>query len=196
MALPARMRRDLDAMAADLAPAAHQWWADQHARALTIEAATERRQALAELREERDRRRLTGLHFDTRSAIVAFYVREEMDARGWRSRRWPPVRSGEASMAGRRWGSPNRSEGEFDASLAVHLPDGDGELLRRATWRVSAPATRRLQQIGQIIGPVPRAVRQERDQLVATVITTGDVIRAAVERALDSWRSPTDTDGQ
>lgn len=179
---------DLDAMAAALAPPAEEWWQAGREAALALDSPANRRQALANLRDERDRRRAAGEHFDTRSSIVAYHLRAELDQRGWRSRTWPPVPRGEASMSGRRWGVPNN--GTLSATLAVHLPDEDGELLRRATWKVSAPATRRLQQIAKMGRRLPRPVQEERARLRAQVITTADVIRAAAKAAVASWHSP------
>lgn len=178
---------DLDAMAAVHAERTEQWWQDGREAALALEPAA-RRAALAALREERDRRRAAGEHFDTRSSIVAYHLRAELDRRGWRGRTWPPVPRGEVTMPGRRWGVAN--DGTLSATFAVYVPDDDGELLRRATWKVSAPAVRRLQQIAAMGPRLPRPVRQERDRLRGQVVTTADVIRAAAAAAADSWRSP------
>lgn len=179
---------DLDMMAAALRDQADQWWQDGREAALALLSPAERRQALVALREARDLRRAAGQHFDTRSSIVAYHLHTELDQRGWLRRTWPPVPRGEATMPGRRWGVANH--GMLSATFAVHVPDSDGELLRRATWKVSAPAVRRLQQIAHMGPRLPRPVRQERDRLREQVITTGDVIRAAAAAAVTSWRSP------
>lgn len=178
----------LDRMAAALSEQAEQWWQQRREVALAMDAPADRRAALAALREEREQRRAAGQHFDTRSSIIAYHLRAELDQRGWRGRQWPPAPRGEVTMPGRRWGVPN--DGTLSETFAVYVPDGDGELLRRATWKVSAPAVRRLQQIATMGPRLPRPVRQERDQLRGRVITTADVIRAAAVAAVDSWRSP------
>lgn len=169
---------------ADLyAEEAAQWWDASIRLAKEAEGSAGRRQALVELRAERDRRRVTGVHLDTRSAMLAHFVRGEFDRRGWSGRTWRPVPRGEASMPGRRWGVGN--DGTLTASLAVHLPDDVGELLRRATWHVSAPATRRLQELAEV-WPLTGEGLLERARLRGQVVTTGDVIRAAGAAAVAS----------
>jgi len=161
---------------------AGEWW--QGARRVILGAsvtAAARRAALAELRKERDRRRLAGQHFDTRSAVVAYFVKLEMDGRGWREK-WPPIPHGEGRLPGRRWGSANAVEGRLVGRLDVYLPGELAERLRRATWRASAPATRRLQD--------PDLDWAERDRLRARVVTTADVIRAAAEAAVAALPVP------
>lgn len=180
---------DLDAMAAAHSEAAEQWWQQRREGALAIDPPAERRTALAALRDERERRRAAGLHFDTRSSIVAYHLRAELERRGWRGRTWPPVPRGEVTMPGRRWGVAN--DGTLSATFAVYVPDGDGEILRRATWKVSFPAVRRLQQIAGMGPRLPLPVRQERARLRGQVVTTADVIRAAATAAIESWHSPT-----
>ncbi|UKD50740.1 hypothetical protein L3Q65_00300 (plasmid) [Amycolatopsis sp. FU40] len=172
----------LNDIAAAHAERAAEWWGESLAAAHDLISPADRRAALAQLREERKLRRGTGEHFDTRSALVAFYVRAELERRGWAGRSWRPVPPGEAELPGRRWGVPN--DGTRTADLSVSLPDEDGELLRRATWHVSAPATRRLQQIAKMAGGLPRPVRDEQARLRGEVVTTADVIRAAVEAVL------------
>uniref|UniRef100_UPI003F494A5A hypothetical protein n=1 Tax=Amycolatopsis sp. CA-290885 TaxID=3239925 RepID=UPI003F494A5A len=172
----------LNEIAAAHAEVAAEWWESGLAAARALDSPADRRHALVQLREERKRRRKAGQHFDTRSALVAFYVRGELDRRGWAGRTWRAVPPGESAMPGRRWGVPN--DGRLTSEMSVSLPDEDGELLRRATWHVSAPATRRLQQIARMTGGLPRPVREERARLRGEVVTTADVIRAAVAAIL------------
>jgi hypothetical protein len=176
----------LNEIAAVHAERAAEWWEDGLAAARSLDSPAERRHALAQLREERKQRRKAGQHFDTRSALVAFYIRAELDRQGWAGRSWRPVPPGESAMPGRRWGVSN--DGHLTADMSVSLPYEDGDLLRRATWHVSAPATRRLQQIAKMTGGLPRPVREERDRLRREVVTTADVIRAAVAAILAAER--------
>lgn len=178
----------LDDVAAAHAERAEQWWQSRREAARALDSPAERRAALAQLREERDLRRAAGLHFDTRSSIVSYYLRAELERRGWRDRTWPPAPRGEVTMPGRRWGVPN--DGTLSATFAVYVPDEDGELLRRATWRTSAPTVRRLQQIATMGRRLPRPVRQERAQLRSKIVTTADLIRAAAVAAVDAEHSP------
>lgn len=150
----------LNDIAAVHAERAAEWWENGLAAAHALDSPADRRHALAQLREQRKQRRKDGLHFDTRSALVAFYVRAELDRCGWAARSWRPVPPGESVMPGRRWGVQNDSHRTAD--MSVSLPFEDGDLLRRATWHVSAPATRRLQQIAKMTGGLPRPVREER----------------------------------
>lgn len=187
VAVRPEMLAELDAMAAEYKPAAEEWWQTARAAALAVVSPAERRQALAELREERRGRRASGQYFDTRSSIVAYYLHAELDRRGWLARRWPQVPRGEASMSGRRWGILN--DGTLTSALAVHVPSADGELLRRATWKVSAPATRKLQRLALMGDELPPALALQQARLRAQVVTTAAVIRAAVTEALNSWHS-------
>ncbi len=174
----------LNELAAVYAEQAAEWWEDGLAAAHALDSPADRRHALAQLRERRKDRRKAGQHLDTRSALVAFYVRAELDQRGWSGRTWRPVPPGESAMPGRRWGVAN--DGQLTADISVSLPYEDGELLRRATWNVSAPATRRLQQIAKLTGGLPWPVREEQARLRREVVTTADVIRAAVAVILAS----------
>lgn len=167
----------LHAIGAAHAERARVWWQHERARVSELATAHDRREALAELRAERDRRRTAGDHFDTESAIVAYYLTAELDARGWRQRSWRPIPHDAGRLPGRRWGSAATGE---SARLRVHLPDELGELLRRATWWTSRPATRKLQALADT-GHVGTATR---DQLAAEITTTGDLLRSALHAAV------------
>jgi hypothetical protein len=161
------------------------WWETRLEAAQAIERAADRRQALGELRRERDRRRRAGLHFDSPSAVLAPAVQAELDRRGWSTRKWPAVPHGEAALPGRRWGVENALL--LHGRLRIYLPDDLAELVRRATWHTSAPATRRLQQIAAAGPLLPKPLRAERTELRSKVVTTGDVIRAAARHAVVEW---------
>lgn len=164
------------------------WWQDGLDQARSLDTAAERRDALALLREERDRRRSAGEHFDTASAIIAYYLAAELDRRGWLQRQWRPIPHGAARLPGRRWGS---TPAHLVGRLRVHLPDELGEHLRRATWWTSLPATKKLQALADRHGPgrVPPEVAREREQLRAKIVTTGDLLRLAQDHAVQAWAS-------
>jgi hypothetical protein len=117
--------------------------------------------------------------------VLAPAVDAELDRRGWRTRKWPAVPHGEAALPGRRWGVENTRL--LHGRLRIYLPDDLAELLRRATWHTSAPATRRLQQIAAAGPQLPKPLRAERAVLRGQVVTTGDVIRAAARHAVAEW---------
>ena len=84
---------------------------------------------------------------------------------------------------------------------AVHLPDDVGELLVRACYWTSQPAVAKLQAWydqhgdhwrGKLHNPAAQwrgagpshTDLREREQLIAQVVTTGKVLRQAIDRAL------------
>lgn len=177
----------LDEVVTGYAAPARAWWQQQRAAILSRpSSAAACRQALAELRVERFRRRLAGELFDTRSSLIAYHLRQELDRRGWLHRRWPAVPRGESTLPGARWGVPH--EGGRSARMVVELADADGERLRRATWHTSAAATRQLQARSWL-----SFLQAERLALQREIVTTGDLLRAAAYAAIAAGH-PADTD--
>lgn len=159
------------------------WWKTRLAQVQAIGAPAVRRSALADLRAERERRRAAGEHFDTMSAVIVHQLIAVLDEKGWRARRWRPIPHNEGELPGRRWGVAPNSRGELTGRLRVHLPADLAELVRRATWWTSAPATAKLQALAGFRTLSPDQL-DERERLRAQVITTGDLIREAAERLL------------
>lgn len=173
----------LDTLVAEKLTESADWWDHQLAEVKAITDRTERRAALGELRAERERRREDGTYFDTTSSVVVHHLLAELDARGWRTRHWRPIPHSDADLPGRRWGVVPGSRGLLSGRINVQVPHELAELLRRATWWTSEPATRRLQQLADF-RTLTDTQLAERDRLRARVITTGDVLRAAANRAL------------
>lgn len=164
----------LTAKAAHLRRRARAWWQPRHREASRTPGAEARRQALAELYAERDGLRQGGELLDSAAAIVIHHLRGEIAARGW-ERRWKPIPRGQDKMPGRRWGSPDNPGRDWTARVCLSV-DGDlVDLLHRATWWTSLPATRALQQDGFM----PPGVHP--------VVTTGDVLRAVIRTATADW---------
>lgn len=188
IACAGEQQRLLAEMAEWYAEEARDWWQEGLDHARSLATAAERREALARLREERDQRRATGQHFDTASAIIAYYLTAELDRRGWLRRQWRPIPNSAARLPGRRWGSTPE---HLDGRLRVHLPDDLGDRLRRATWWTSLPATQKLQAFADQYGAgrVPPEVARERDRLRAKIVTTGDLLRLAQDHAVQAWSS-------
>ncbi|WP_329073475.1 hypothetical protein [Amycolatopsis sp. NBC_01480] len=159
------------------------WWSGQLAAVHAIGKPAVRRAELAKLRAERDRRRAAGEHFDTMSSVIVYQLLAVLDGKGWRGRRWRPIPHGEGELPGRRWGVAPNSRGYLSGRLRVHLPADLAELMRRATWWTSAPATTRLQELA---GYRTLSADQlaERTRLRTQVITTGDLIREAADQLL------------
>ncbi|WP_047892954.1 hypothetical protein [Micromonospora sp. RV43] len=147
------------------------------------------------LHVEFDQLRAAGTMRGTRTAYVLPALRELLDERGWTARRWRPV---PRQRRGRPWGT--HDEG-FDSRVALHLPDDVGELLVRACYWTSQPIVTRLQAWydqhgdhwrGQLHSPDARwrgagpshTDLHERELLIARVVTTGKVLREAIECAL------------
>lgn len=150
-----------------------------------IRRPADRRRALAELYRRRDARRKAGEHFDTASAVLVHYLSRELDVRGWTQREWDPIPDDAGSMPGRPIGVAPNSRGKLDERLRVLVPGELAELLRRATWHTSAPIRERLYELSAV-RTLSNEQRAERARLRAEMETTGDVIRAAVERLTQS----------
>ncbi|MFJ2087492.1 hypothetical protein ACIOBK_33545 [Micromonospora chokoriensis] len=183
------------------------WW-QQRREELGVQwlHGSRRRQALAELRQDRRRRREAGEYLPTQRHLLTFFVRQALADRGW-NRRYDPIPVGEQGMPGRPLGRSPLSVLSAGLGLTerlyVELPDVVGEQVRRAAYWESAEAVRKLlawadrygkgpaaegaegfaaemrQAMG--MGPSAEALRQ-RDELRRQVLTTGDILRCAVRQ--------------
>lgn len=144
---------------------------------------------------EFDQRRQAGELVGTRTAYMLPALRGLLDERGWTARRWRPV---PRQRHGRPWGTHDEV---FDARVSLRLPPNVGELVVRACYWTSRPAVAQLQVWydqhgdhwrGQLHDPAAQwhgagpshADLNERELLIAQVVTTGDVLREAISRAL------------
>ncbi|MDS0140604.1 MULTISPECIES: hypothetical protein [unclassified Amycolatopsis] len=166
------------------------WWRAQLRRVHLIPDPAERRRERARVEGERDRRRREGLYRDNVSAVILHHLLAELGARGWLGREWQPVPHGEASLPGRPWGVERGSRGSLRSKLTVSVPDDVAELIRRATYWASAPAVRRLQQLSSLERPITRSELEEQAKLRAKIVTTGDLIRAAIDRVAPPSPAP------
>jgi hypothetical protein len=172
------------AVAAAGAEEVEAWWAQ---RREVIEAAgsdAERAAVRAAAYAELEARQAAGELLGSVSALLRFHLVAELEARGWWGRSYDPVPDGAARVPGRRPGSPNR---RYRASFGLLVPDELGEQVRRGAFWASAPAYATLRTWRDRYGPTGarpgRAELAERDRIAARVITVGDVLRAAADRA-------------
>lgn len=164
------------------------WWRTELEHANDIADRRRRRERLAELRQERNDRRARGEHFDNGSAVLLPYLRAELADRGWLDRDWSAVQYDEDQMSGRRWGVEPGSRGYLDAVVRVNLPVDLADLLTRACWHVSAPATVELQKLAEF-RTLSEAQLAHRDRLRSQIVTSGDVVRAALNRVIAASRA-------
>ena len=140
-------------------------------------------------------RRAAGDFRGTRTLYVLPSVHTVLDELGWKQRRWRPV---PRQRGGRPWGAHDE---HFDARVALYLPDELAELITRACYWTSRPAVLALGRWydehgdhwrGRLHDPDARWVGagpshadlHQREQLISQVVTTGQVLREALHRAL------------
>ncbi|MEV0192370.1 hypothetical protein AB0I39_28040 [Kitasatospora purpeofusca] len=116
-----------------------------------------------------------------RDLVVAAALRAELTVHGW-DRNWSDPRPG-AIGPGRRWGSTaerrgHDGAGRFEARLTVRIPAQLATRLQHAVHWESGATEHRLQMLAG--RPEHRA---EIQRLQDALVTTGDVLRAAVRRA-------------
>jgi hypothetical protein len=158
----------------------------------------QRDQLVDAMYEEFERLRETGQVRDSLSRFVEPHLHDVMAERGWFGRRWKPV--GETSR-GRPWGTHDAG---YAAQAELKISADIGETLLRACYNTSKQATAELRAwYGRhgdhwrgvlhsddsytYVGAGPsHADLQERERLIAQVVTTGRVLREAVDRALRS----------
>jgi len=142
--------------------------------------------------------RAAGVLRGARGAWVLPAVREVLAERGWLTRRWRPVPPG--ARRGRPWGA---ADAGYRAQVVLQLPDELAELLVRACWWTSAPAVATLQQWYDQHGDHWRGERHggrrgwsgsapsqadlaARNRAAARIVTTGQVLREALQRAVSA----------
>lgn len=140
--------------------------------------------------------RASGHFRGTRTLFVLPHLRLLLDELGWTGRTWRPVPP--RARAGRPWGTHDQ---HFAARVALRLPDELAETIARACYWTSLPAVAALQRWydehgdhwrGRLHDPEARWVGEgpshadlrERDRLTREVVTTGTVLREAIEKAV------------
>jgi hypothetical protein len=135
---------------------------------------------------------------DTASAIITYHLAVELTERGWNHDDWPELPAGTASAGGRRRGSRNRRAGDESnprRKLRVTIEKNLAERLLRATYKVSEPATTALEELvdarnNKEISPEDYGIKYNR--LSKEVITTGDVLRDVLVRAISDFYPTTE----
>jgi hypothetical protein len=140
--------------------------------------------------------RAAGQFRGTRTLVVLPQVHAVIEERGWTGRSWRPVPP--RARSGRPWGTHDQ---HFAARVALTLPDDLADTIARACYWTSLPAVAALQRWydehgdhwrGRLHDPDARWVgegpshadQRDRERLVAEVVTTGTVLREAIEKSL------------
>ena len=180
--------------------------------------AARRRAAIAQLYAERDDRRRRYEVLASRSALVSAHLARLMAATGWAGRTFRPVPDGQDRMPGRRWGTSGYAHHRGgQGRLTILLPDDLGEQVRRVSYWVSQRATSHLQRLsdttpgffpldllremGELAvelytlpdGELAAAVQRRARTRPGSIVSTGDLIRAAVYRATSFVPAADDT---
>ncbi|MFI6541456.1 hypothetical protein ACIBHY_54015 [Nonomuraea sp. NPDC050547] len=138
-------------------------------------------QARAHLRALRQRGELC----DSVDVLMTHAVKAELGERGW-DHPWPPPPP-TAPHSGRWPGSVDRA---WPEAIPMRIPPELAERLQAGCVHVSMPAIVEIRALRDANpGPItPRdgAIYERYQELAAEVITPGDVLRAAVDRALDT----------
>ncbi|MFJ8215051.1 hypothetical protein [Streptomyces sp. NPDC096033] len=158
---------------------------------LALLRGAQRRAAQARIRAGRHERRESGLHRLTRALALAPGLWAELEHRGL-LREWQPVPA-DAPKAGQTLGgtAPHAGPG-LTGRLVVALPETLWQPLVRGVYWTNQPHVQALQAWTDRWGPGPAAGRcaappealAERERSAAQVTTTGEVLRAALERVL------------
>ncbi|MFB9594039.1 hypothetical protein [Streptomyces racemochromogenes] len=188
---PAALER-LDALVRDHQDAELRWWAQEAQREeLALLRGAQRRAAQARIRTARHERRESGLHRPTRALALAPGLRAELEHRRL-LKEWEPVPA-DAPKSGQTLGGTGPHAGAgLTGRLVVALPEALWAPLVRGVYWSNLPHVQALQAWTDRWGPGPAAGRSaappealaERERSAAQVITTGDVVRAALERVL------------
>ncbi|NGO40667.1 hypothetical protein [Streptomyces ureilyticus] len=167
------------------------------------------------IRADVARMRRTGEFGGNRDDIVARAVREELRARGLDRRWPKPPEGEVDAPGRRWGTPPSQpmGEGGYTARVSVNLPYSLGDTVRRASYWTSKAAIEALQEWADRWGDgidvamreaerdgipaelalmaatgnlsAPQSALEIRDRLRQQVLTTGDLIRAAVDRVID-----------
>ncbi|OIJ63252.1 hypothetical protein [Streptomyces mangrovisoli] len=172
----------------------HQAWAQQlqahHKARLKNLNPAQRGDLMAEQYLELRTLRRQGELLDTRDALVAFGLRQEVQARGW-DHPWPDVDLVEIPL-GRFPGGTGT--GSYPETLSLRLPGMLVDQVSAGCWSTSKESIHRLWQWRDDHAPAvlrPHATRPEEQaaaaeyqRLSAGVTTTGEVYRAGIHRGL------------
>ncbi len=197
-------RHEADRLAAAVkaARAQEKQWLQERREAVTLRVREEqltiayRDVLLDEIAETFAGLRAAGRFRGTRTLYVLPSVRAVLDERGWTARSWRPVPP--RHRQGRPWGTHDM---HFTARVALYLPDDLVELTARACYWTSLPAVAALQRWydqhgdhwrGRLHDPEARWVGagpshedlHRREALIGEVVTTGQVLREAIIRAV------------
>lgn len=187
------------------------WLARERGRVPADATGRERAEAARAIRAERAARRAAGELAGTRDLVVGRALRAVLAERGW-AREWPTPPDGELDAPGRRIGRAGPDDVAGPERLTVRLPVDLAQTARRAAYWTSAPAVAQLREWADRWGDGPdvvltRAARAgvpgelalftaaaakrpdadallDRARLRAQIVTTGDLIRAAVAHAI------------
>ncbi|MGW6586390.1 hypothetical protein [Streptomyces globisporus] len=172
----------------------HQVWAQQlqahyKARLKSLRPA-QRDHLLVEQHRELHALRRQGELLDTRDALVAFGLRQEVQSRGW-DHPWPDVDLVEMPL-GRFPGSTRT--GSYPETLPLRLPGALVDQVSAGCWSTSKESIHQLWQWHDdhrpgvlrpdATRPEEQAAAAEYRRLAAGVVTTGEVYRAGIRRGL------------
>ncbi|MFB9593740.1 hypothetical protein [Streptomyces racemochromogenes] len=185
----------LDALVRDHQAAEERWLAEETKREqLALLRGAERRAGQARLRAGRHERRESGLHRPTRALVLAPGLRAEPEHRGL-MKDWEPVPT-EAPRAGQTLGGTGpRAGAGLTGRLVVALPEALSVPLVRGVYWSNQPHLQALQAWTDQWGPGPAAGRSaappdalaKRELIARHITTTGEIVRTALDRALDGY---------
>ncbi|MGW0652678.1 hypothetical protein ACWD4T_28380 [Streptomyces umbrinus] len=172
----------------------HQAWTQQlqahHKACLANLKRVQRDRLLDEQHQELHALRRQGELLDTRDTLVAFGLRQEVQARGW-DHPWPDVDPVEIPL-GRCPGSTRT--GSYPETLPLRLPGALVDQVSAGCWSTSKESIHQLWQWRDDHAPSvlrPDATQSEEQaaaaeyrRLAAGITTTGEVYRAGIRRGL------------
>ncbi|MEU2955924.1 hypothetical protein [Streptomyces xanthochromogenes] len=168
----------------------HRAWAQQskaqHRKQLKGLTPSQQNTLRAEQRQALDDLRSGGSLLDKRGLLIAFGVRQELQAQGW-----------DRSWTGMEWEEitpgllPAAMGNSYPESLSLSLPATLVEQVGAACWSSSRESIGRLRQWRAdytAAAPPPRGTPPEAEykRLAAGVTTTGQVYRAGIRRGLQA----------
>ncbi|TCR15947.1 hypothetical protein [Streptomyces sp. BK205] len=174
----------------------HQDWAQRFqahykARLKSLKPA-QRDHLLVEQHRELHALRRQGELLDTRDALVAFGLRQEVQARGW-DHPWPDVDLLRIPL-GRLPGSTGT--GSYPEALPLRLPGVLVDQVSAGCWSTSKESIHQLWQWRDdhapgvlrpdATRPEEKAAAAEYRRLAAGVVTTGEIYRAGIRRGLQA----------
>jgi hypothetical protein len=170
------------------------WWKPRKKRLAQIEKPSELAKARGRYKEKFAAAVEQGILVPSRDALLSPAVVAELDQRGWTGPYEPVPVAGRGP--GRRWGSTTIPG--LTRRVVVELPTDIGERLNCACYWENLDLTSQLERFYDVFGdspdlPDPRPgetpgaqAKRYRDQLRAEITTTGDILRAAVDRVLSA----------